>query len=256
MQLALDHVVVIVPSLAEGIALYRDAGFDVVPGGRHDAIPTENALIAFADGTYLELMALRDEDARRELAAVRSGSGWERHLHRASAIGRRFLPALAGPPGVVDWALVAGRLDRFAREARDRGFAMTGPTPFSRERRDGVRLEMELLLPAARSLPFLIADRSPRALRVPAQVGHANGASGIAGIQVRATDIAGAALAFADLFGTSPRAAADGRTHLVVAGADVALEPGEPEGARGVTLRGVGILPAAIGESGVKGAAT
>src|SRR5262245_48940020 len=52
----IDHLVVVVPELEAAIASYRGLGFSVVPGGRHP-IGTHNALIAFADGAYLELIA-------------------------------------------------------------------------------------------------------------------------------------------------------------------------------------------------------
>src|SRR5215471_9075151 len=104
----LDHVVVVVSSLAEAARSFAAAGFTVTPGGRHDAIPTENALIAFADGSYLELLAAREASTRDELRTLHAGRGWERHLKGVSAIARRFLPGLAGADGVADWVLTGG----------------------------------------------------------------------------------------------------------------------------------------------------
>ena len=96
----LDHVVIVVTSLADATAAFTAAGFTVTPGGKHDAIPTENALIGFADGGYLELLATRDPDTRDQLRALRAGAGWERHVKSVSAIARRFLPGglLKRPP--------------------------------------------------------------------------------------------------------------------------------------------------------------
>src|SRR5271156_5477518 len=51
-----DHVVIVVNELEAAIASYARAGFTVVRGGKHP-IGTHNALIAFADGSYLELIA-------------------------------------------------------------------------------------------------------------------------------------------------------------------------------------------------------
>jgi hypothetical protein len=53
---AVDHFVVVVADLETAIRNYTTAGFTVVRGGRHN-IGTHNALIAFADGSYLELIA-------------------------------------------------------------------------------------------------------------------------------------------------------------------------------------------------------
>src|SRR5215472_18245097 len=104
----LDHVVVVVSSLAEATRSFAAAGFTVTPGGRHDAIPTENALVAFADGSYLELLAARDTSTRDELRALRVGKGWKRHLKGVSAIARRFLPSLCLADGVADWVFTGG----------------------------------------------------------------------------------------------------------------------------------------------------
>jgi len=249
-----DHAVVVVPSLAEGIGRYQAAGFAVRRGGQHDVLPTENALIAFVDGSYLELMAVRDPETRAALRALAAGDRWHNHLRGVSAIGRRFLPRLAGPDGVGDYALFGARLARFAIEARRHNLAMTGPTRFGRETPDGRRLEMELLLPAADFLPFFVEDHTPREWRVPADpevTTHANGATGIAQVVVRVADVPAVALELAMLFDGTPRVDGEGRTRLGLAGVELVIVRGEPEGARGVVLAGVGRLPAEIEADGV-----
>ena len=74
----LDHVVIVVSSLAEASRSFAAAGLTVTPGGRHDEIPTENALVAFADGSHLELLAHamppRATNCAR-YAPARAGSG-------------------------------------------------------------------------------------------------------------------------------------------------------------------------------------
>ena len=253
MELSFDHVVIAVPSLAEAVGAYEAAGFQVLPGGRHDVIPTENALIAFEDGTYLELLALRDDDARESLKLRAARPDWAAELRRGSAVGRRVFPRLTGAPGVADFVLGVRGLERLASEARRRGFAMTGPTTMSRERKDGVKLEWALALPESHALPFFIEDRTPRALRVPGgeQARHPNGATGVSAVRVRATDVPHAALVYAELFDLAPRALPDGRAQLTVAGVRIVLEPGEPEGASGVRLRGASEATAALHAHGV-----
>src|SRR5580765_7781425 len=102
MPFAFDHVVVIVESLAAATHAFEAAGFTVTPGGRHDALPTENALIGFEDDGYVELLALRDDEARESLKLRRARPGWERDLKSGSALGRRLLPRLARGAGVAD----------------------------------------------------------------------------------------------------------------------------------------------------------
>ena len=56
MLLGIDHLVIAVKSLETATKDYMDLGFTVVPGGRHTGIGTYNSLIAFQDGSYLELI--------------------------------------------------------------------------------------------------------------------------------------------------------------------------------------------------------
>lgn len=246
MKASLDHVVVVVPALAGAMDLFRAAGFTVLPGGRHEGLPTENALVVFADGSYLELLAALDPEARDSLRELAGTSRWERHLHGSSALARRFLPSLAGPDGVSDWALRAERLDRIAAESRRRGDVTTGPVALGRERPDGERLDMRLLFPAERWMPFLIEDRSPIELRIPGDAAaraHANGASGIARVTVRAGEVPAAALACVDRFDARVAPRGDGAADVSFGGVRLALVAGEPPGACAAAIAGVAALP-------------
>ena len=249
----LDHVVVVVSSLADATGRFAAAGFTVTPGGRHDVIPTENALVCFADGTYLELLAAREPGVREELRVLRAGTGWERHLKGVSAVARRFLPLLAGPDGVADWVLGASALAPRAAALRAVSVKAAGPVRMSRERGDGERLEWDLLLPESALHPFWIADRTPRERRVPSgpAAAHANGATGISTVRLRAPGVPTAALELGEALGALPRLI-DGVTTLALGESRVEVVEGKPEGACGVALAGCGELPAALVELGVR----
>lgn len=252
----LDHVVVTVDSLRAAARDFAAAGFTVTPGGRHDALPTENALVVFADGSYLELLACVDPAVRAGLRALRAGEGWDAHLRGASAIGRRFLPRLAGPDGVGDAVVLASRLERVADESRRREFVMTGPVAMSRAVEGAEPLAWDLLLPAEDALPFFIEDRTPRARRVPgdaAATRHANGARGIAVVQVGTADVPAAALRIADLFEAKLESRM-GRSVATFAGTEWHLAPAVREGANGVRIAGPAALPPALEALGVRAA--
>lgn len=68
----IDHVVIAVPDLAQGVAQYRRLGFDMHPGGAHPGMGTHNA-IALNQEDYIELLAIRDP-AEQKAAAARPGS--------------------------------------------------------------------------------------------------------------------------------------------------------------------------------------
>src|SRR5439155_13107009 len=127
-----DHAVVVVSSLDRATHEFTAAGFTVLPGGRHDVLPTEIVLVCFADDSYLELLATSDPATRDELRVLRASDGWERHLRGVSAVARRFLPLLAGADGVADWVLHADSLARPAARLRSRGIVASGPVRMSR----------------------------------------------------------------------------------------------------------------------------
>ena len=91
----IDHLVIVVPELEAAVASYRGLGFTVVPGGRHP-IGTHNALIAFADGSYLELIAFFEPNAQhRWYQRLQQGGGLDRLLSADRRPRRRRRRAFA-----------------------------------------------------------------------------------------------------------------------------------------------------------------
>ena len=170
MPLTLDHVVVHVVDLEAAIADYRALGFNVQPGGAHADGATHNALIVFADGSYIELIAFLKPQAP----------------HRWAAWARR------GVEGFVDFALLPDSVGTAIAGAGERGLAYDGPIDGGRLRPDGERLRWQLGTPPTRDLPFLCGDITPRGLRVrEGEVRiHPNGARGIAALTVAVADLA------------------------------------------------------------------
>jgi catechol 2,3-dioxygenase-like lactoylglutathione lyase family enzyme len=163
----LDHVVILVPDLDEAVESYTRLGFTVVPGGRHN-VATENALIAFEDGSYLELIAFWEDAPQHR---------WHRYLR------------LGG--GLVDYCMRTSDLANDVAQLRAAGIAMSEKEPMSRLRPDGYRVEWALSLATETQgvTPFLIEDITPREERVPRQVEHANGVTGISTITIAVRDL-------------------------------------------------------------------
>src|SRR5205807_10094623 len=61
----IDHLVIVVKDLPQAAKDYEQLGFTVVPGGRHP-VGTHNALIAFADGVYIELIAFYEKNTQHK----------------------------------------------------------------------------------------------------------------------------------------------------------------------------------------------
>ncbi len=177
---AIDHVVILVHDLATATNDYAALGFTVTPGGVHADGATHNALVAFADGSYLELIAFRREAPDHI---------WWRYV--------------AEGEGLIDVALLPGAIDEDVAAARMRGLDMTGPFSGGRERPDGVRIAWKTARPATPDLPFLCGDVTPRDLRVPTGAArlHPNGVTGIARVLVATRDPAVSAARYRALLG-------------------------------------------------------
>ena len=169
MKLGLDHVVILVDELEAAVAHYGELGFTVQRGGTHADGATHNALIGFADGTYLELIAfLRRAPEHR----------WWRY-------------AQAGHQGFIDFALLPHDTGEVVRGAQARGLPYQGPFEGGRVRIDGQRLAWQTGTPPTVDLPFLCGDITPRALRVvegEVRV-HPNGVTGVASLTVVVRDL-------------------------------------------------------------------
>ena len=186
MPLTLDHVVILVADLERAIVDYSSLGFTVQRGGTHAAGTTHNALVGFADGSYLELIAfLRPDPA-----------------HRWGTFAAR------GHQGFVDFALLPPSVGEVVARARAAGIDYVGPLDGGRTTLDGQVLKWQIGTPPSPDLPFLCGDITPRALRVReggVRV-HPNGVSGVALITVQVNDLAASVNRYGALLGQTAAA--------------------------------------------------
>lgn len=165
----LDNLVIMLDDLDTGVAHYRELGFTVIPGGSHGGI-THVALVAFADRTYLQLMAFeREAPTHRWWEAKQRGGGFIAFcLHTTT---------------------LAKDLDSFRRA----GAPLRDPVPGGRVRPDGYALAWSTAwteAPFIPETPVLIEDHTPRDERVPTDSHHPNGVRGIAAITIATDDVA------------------------------------------------------------------
>ena len=163
----IDHFVVVVPELEAAVASYTRAGFTVVRGGRH-SIGTHNALIAFSDGSYIELIAFLNPVP---------GHPWQAALDKGG--------------GIIDFCMQTDDLDADVEALRRAGAKLGDPTSMTRERPDGYRVGWVLAIPQPPfngQLSFLIRDETPRDERVPRERSHPNGVTGIRTIAIAVED--------------------------------------------------------------------
>lgn len=177
----LDHLVIAVTDLPHAIQDYTQLGFQVVVGGRHQHAPTQNALVYFLDGTYLELI---------EWTAPAPGEKWYERLTQHGE-------------GLVDFAFVPSDIAGAITEAAFAGVHYRGPIDGSRVKPSGEHVQWQLGWPAQHALPFLCGDVTPRSLRVPeGDVRlHPNQATGIRSIAIAVENLEASTQAYRGLLG-------------------------------------------------------
>lgn len=104
----LDHLVVLTLDLEQATREYELLGFTVTPGGEHADGLTRNALVAFADGSYLELISFIDPDDTTD-------NVWN------------WRPFVVLGGGLIDYCAASDDLDGDVRRLRESGFEVDGP---------------------------------------------------------------------------------------------------------------------------------
>jgi catechol 2,3-dioxygenase-like lactoylglutathione lyase family enzyme len=151
MILGFDHFIVVVRDLDAAMATYTRLGFDVRAGGEHPHLGSHNALVPFADGTYLELVAFKDKE------------------RAAQSVWREAVKMLGTGEGFAGYALASDDASGDAKMIRARGLDMQEPAAGERQRPDGQRVAWRMStvgVTLTGLLPFLIQDETPRGVRV------------------------------------------------------------------------------------------
>ncbi|MGH7931774.1 MAG: VOC family protein [Candidatus Binataceae bacterium] len=170
MLTGIDHMVIVVGDLDAAVADFTQLGFTVVRGGRHPSIGTHNALIAFADGAYFELIAF--------IPPVSESPHW-------------WYSALQKGGGLTDFCVRTSDLESDAAAFRNAGATVGRPFRMGRERPDGYKVSWVLTTVEGDdrgTSPFFIRDDTPRDERVPRQRSHPNGVTGVKTLALSVND--------------------------------------------------------------------
>jgi hypothetical protein len=179
---AVDHAVVAGTDLDALGAAFADAGLETEYGGEHSNGVTHNRVLGFADGSYLELISTVEPGAE--------SPWWDDAIH--------------GDAGPCAWALPVSDIEAETERIADLGVPVDGPDHSTRDRPDGVTIEWEMTGVGERlgaTLPFLVADRTPREYRTTeADSVAGTGITGIAEVVVCVPELDGAVDRFASFF--------------------------------------------------------
>ncbi len=106
MRACIDHVIYGTGDLdAAAARISAEFGLPAAAGGRHDGMGTENRIVALDDGSFIELLAIADEQEAK-----------------ASAVGAALLAGVARGDGLLGWAVA---VDDVASVAARLGLAVT-----------------------------------------------------------------------------------------------------------------------------------
>jgi len=188
----IDHVMICVPDLQQGIAQYRKLGFNIHPGGDHPGKGTHNA-IALNNEDYLELLAVRDA---AEYAASGKPGTWNTGL-------TDFVAAGGGIRYVV---IQSDNLEADVAAMRGRGVEVSDATAGSRRTQTGQELHWKsAVLGAQNPLPlFFIQHVTPmteRRRQVPIAGNHPNGVYTLERAYIVTRDVEAAAAQYAKVLG-------------------------------------------------------
>ena len=174
MELRIDHITVCGSDLDSMRSAFADVGLRTTYGGPHANGVTHMDLLAFEDGSYLEL-----------IAPMRSLGG-------AGGMMAGWTKLMEGDAGAGAWAVRCSDINAEANRLRVSGVEVRGPETGSRKRPDETLLEWQTAIlgsgPAGGVLPFLIEDKTPRNLRVP-NADFANGLRGVAAVLIGVHDL-------------------------------------------------------------------
>lgn len=184
-HLAFDHIIIAVRDLEAALADYQALGFAAYYGGKHTHKATHNALIALADGSYIELLAPVDpDDVDASVELLEAGEGF------------------------AGYALLSPDLAADAVRLAESGPAFTGPHAGHRARYDGERVAWQTInFDDQPRSPFLIADETPHELRVenaPDKIDHANGIVATGQVVIAVQDLDAARERYTAILGEGP----------------------------------------------------
>jgi catechol 2,3-dioxygenase-like lactoylglutathione lyase family enzyme len=189
----IDHVMICVPNLEQGIDAYSRLGFNVYPGGAHTGKGTHNA-IAFHGEDYLELMSVSDRDEYLAARAAAGGAG----------------------PSLVDFLSLGGgfryavvQSDDLAADVaamRQRGADVQDPIDGARRTPTGQELRWTVAALGARNpLPVLFIQHltplKERRAQVPRAGDHPNRVLGADRVYIAVSDIAASAGSYGRVLG-------------------------------------------------------
>jgi len=221
MSVIVEHVYIKADDLTRVTAAYRALGFTITPGGarRIPGSSVHNAMVYFADGTFLEIFAASPSPLLATLRALAQPWLIERlgRTRRLEPLAR-MMAILRRPEGLTGYVLLSTAFQSDLAAARDRGFGWGEAVTMARTRPDGRTVRWTIAAPSGPEVGALRSPYTPEIPHDPAEVHHANGVTGLAEVTLVVRDLAASAERLERALGVPPAAGEDaGRPSVVFA---------------------------------------
>lgn len=206
MSTSFDHVVHIVHDLAQATRDFQEQGFTVTPGGVHFKGISENNLIFFQDGSFIELLALRNglnASALRLIHHTKQFKRWQ-YSPKYGVAYRFYNRAMEQPEGLTDFCLLVSDPAAAYSRIQNEGVFLTAMLEAGRKKPDGCVVQWKMFAPYIADLPFLRSDYTPKRALPSAATQHANGITGISAIHQLALDFKDSLAKYTTLLGFPP----------------------------------------------------
>jgi hypothetical protein len=199
----IDHLLIAVDHLASAKQQYESYGFNVAYGGTEKS--ALNALIFLKDGTAIELVGKDRFPMRYRIL------NWLRLTMLFGLMKDRITTFPQVREGFFNYCLFAEDLKSAHQHLQKAQVAAEPPTPFSRQRDDGVVVKWELIGTRPYDLPFVIGRYTPERLRTAALAEHGNKATSIEAVVVETTAIDRYIELYEQMYGVQSRVEAKDR---------------------------------------------
>ena len=190
MSLLFDHLVLKVNNLPQAIQTFSAAGFQVTKGGVHKGGYSENALIFFPDGSFIELLALKKglKPFLLKVYAKTRGFMSLKYSKKWGLFHRFYDRILTLPEGITDFCLLTDDLKHQLERIDSEGLFVTKPMSASRKKPDGSVVKWQMAATLLSELPFIRGPYSPDAIQDSKISEHTNGITGIKSVTMLALD--------------------------------------------------------------------
>jgi len=205
-MLLLDHIVFLVKDLEKSVRNFEQMGYIVSQGGKHGNGTTENTLIHFRNGTFLEILAVRknwkNRIIRQLLNTVSLSTNFNIDLKDFDArfVGR----ALVCREGITDFCLKASEGLADYTAIKNRNLPLSIPLEMKRVRPGGQVLSWHIFSPYIAELPFVMTPYQPAFKPKSENLMHPNGAEGFDKVKVYVNDFENLVEKYGLLLGLMP----------------------------------------------------